>query len=311
MARLTSISLLLFLVFACQDNKQAAPLDTTTSGTITVACDESLKPIIEAEEAVFEAQYPNAKINLVYLSEFDAIQYMLSDSARMAIVTRELTTEETEQLKSQNISRTRVFKLGYDAIAFILNPANKDTSFTREQIKNIISGKVSQWKGINPNSNLGEIRVVFDHPRSGATRMLEDSVLNGSKLGKNCFALNSNPEVIKYVEENKGAIGIIGVSWISDIDDNQTKYFLDKVKVAEIEPSLLRVAGITNKPIQGNIALKQYPYWRQVKVVSRELRTGLGTGFASFMESEPGQLIFLKGGLVPYRSNIRTVNITE
>jgi phosphate transport system substrate-binding protein len=71
----------------------------------------------------------------------------------------------------------------------------------------------------------------------------------------------------------------------------------------------MRVAGINNKPMQGNIALKQYPYWRQIKVASREMRTGLGTGFAGFMESEPGQKIILKGGLVPFRSSIRTINL--
>jgi phosphate transport system substrate-binding protein len=61
--------------------------------------------------------------------------------------------------------------------------------------------------------------------------------------------------------------------------------------------------------MQGNIELKQYPYWRQIKVASREMRTGLGTGFAGFMESEPGQKIILKGGLVPFRSSIRTINL--
>jgi phosphate transport system substrate-binding protein len=39
------------------------------------------------------------------------------------------------------------------------------------------------------------------------------------------------------------------------------------------------------------------------------MRSGLGTGFASFMESEPGQKIILKGGLVPQRSSIRTINL--
>jgi phosphate transport system substrate-binding protein len=138
---------------------------------------------------------------------------------------------------------------------------------------------------------------------------LEDSVLRGEPIGKNCFALQDNPAVLDFVQKNKNAIGIIGVSWISDLDDNQAKFFLQNIKVAEVEPILMRVAGITNKPIQGNIALKQYPYWRNIKVVSREMRSGLGTGFASFMESEPGQKVILKGGLVPQRSSIRTVQL--
>jgi len=310
MARYSIISLL-FLLSACADSNVKAPLDQPTSGEITISCDESLKPIVEAEIAVFQMQHPNAKVNAIYTSEFDAIQLMLKDSARLAIVTRELNTQELEVLKSQNISKARVFKIGYDAIAFILNTQNKDTSFSLAQVKSLLNGELKNWKQLSPASKLGDINIVFDHAKSGAIRLLEDSVLFGSKMGNNCFALNTNPEVIKYVQDNPNAIGIIGVSWISDLDDSQAKFFLDNIKVAEVQPVLVRVSGITNKPIQGNIALKQYPYWRPIKVLSRELRTGLGTGFASFLESEPGQKIILKGGLVPHRSSIRTVNITN
>ncbi len=310
MARYTII-ILVFLLTACAGNNTQAPADSPTSGEITISCDESLKPIMEAELAVFHVQHPKAKVNAIYTSEFDAIQLMLNDSVRMAVVTRELTNQELEVLKAQNISRARVFKIGYDAIAFILNPKNTDTSFSLAQIKGLLNGQINQWQQISPKNKLGAIKVVFDHAKSGAIRMLEDSVLLGSKLGSNCFALNSNPEVIKYVQDNPNAIGIIGVSWISDLDDAQSKFFLDNLKVAEVQPILLRVSGITNKPIQGNIALKQYPYWRPIRVLSRELRTGLGTGFASFLESEPGQKIILKGGLVPHRSSIRTINITQ
>lgn len=299
------------LAFVSCSNPSSSSRDTDTpsSGEITVACDESLKPIMEAEEMVFEELYPNAKITMRYMSEYDAIQAMIHDSARMAIVTRELLPAETEVLNEQHISKANYHKLGYDAVAFIMNPANKDTSFSLKQIHSLLSGEYTDWKQLNANSTLGKINIVFDSPSSGAIRLLKDSVLKGSDLGKNCFALKSNPEVIEYVQKNKNAIGIIGVSWISDTDDIQAKGFLETVKVAEVEPILMRLAGITNKPIQGNIALKQYPYWRQIKVASREMRAGLGTGFASFMESEPGQKIILKGGLVPFRSSIRTINI--
>jgi len=303
------ILVLFFGFYACSDAPKNENLDTTTSGEITVTCDESLKPIIEAEQMVFEQLHPNAKINMVYLSEFDAIQWMLKDSARLAIVTRELNESELEVLKSQKISRARYHKIGYDAIAFILHPENTDTSFSLAQIKGLLNGQITDWKQVSPSAKLGKIQVVFDHPKSGSIRYLEDSVLRGEPIGKNCFALQDNPAVLDFVQKNKNAIGIIGVSWISDLDDNQAKFFLQNIKVAEVEPILMRVAGITNKPIQGNIALKQYPYWRNIKVVSREMRSGLGTGFASFMESEPGQKVILKGGLVPQRSSIRTVQL--
>ncbi len=307
-SKITLYVLMAVCFFACtSQSTKDKDEDTTTHGQITLSCDESLRPIIEAEESVFEGLYPKANINIIYCSEQEAVRLMLADSARMAIITRQLTDDETAVLKEQHLSHARYFTVGYDAVAFILNPANPDTSFKRAHVKQLLNGEISTWDQLNKNNHLGNIQLVFDNPSSGAVRFLQDSVLGGNKLGKTSFALKSNPEVIKYVEEHKNALGIIGVSWISDKDDSVVRYFLDNIKVAEIEPVSVRVAGITNKPIQGNIALRQYPYWRRMIVASRELREGLGTGFASFMESEPGQKIILKGGLVPYRSSIRTI----
>ncbi|MDZ4668077.1 MAG: substrate-binding domain-containing protein [bacterium] len=308
--RICGFILLVSLLSGCANNSGSqAPKDTVSTGEITVACDESLKPIMEAEKMVFEGLYTNAKINMLFMSEFEAVQYLLKDSARLAIITRELKPDELAVLKEQKISKARYHKIGYDAIAFIMHATNKDTSLSLNQVKGLMSGELHNWNQINPNNNFGEIQIVFDNPTSGAIRLLQDSVLKGLPLGKNCFALKGNEAVLEYVEKNKNAIGIIGVSWISDTDDLNARQFLDNIKVAEVEPILMRVAGINNKPMQGNIALKQYPYYRLIKVVSREMREGLGTGFASFMESEPGQKIILKGGLVPYRSSIRTINL--
>lgn len=296
------------IVLACNNNT-SQKVDTPTTGEITVACDESLMPVIDAEHAVFENQYPHAKVNMIYTSEQEAINLMLQDSARMAIVTRSLYPNEIEILKSQKISKPRYIHLANDGIAFILNPANIDTSFTVDQLKSILLGSTQSWKQLNTKNTLGNIQVVFDNPSSGAIRYLKDSLLNGKELGKNCFAVSNNSAVIDYIKLNKNAIGIIGVSWISDDDDSQVQQFLKDVKVAEVKPLIIKLNSVSNKPMQGNIAVKQYPFWREVTVVSREARSGLGTGFASFMAGDSGQRIFLKAGLVPTKAPVRIIQL--
>jgi phosphate transport system substrate-binding protein len=58
------LALSVILITSCNQTDHAAKKDTSTSGRITIAADESLKPIIEAEEEMFEALYPNAQINI-------------------------------------------------------------------------------------------------------------------------------------------------------------------------------------------------------------------------------------------------------
>lgn len=309
MKNIFSALILLVGFNSCSSDSNNKLTDTTTSGEINISCDESLKPLIDAEEAVFEELYPNATLNIIYTNEQEAINLVLKDSARLAIVTRKMTSEEEGILKEQKIARSRVNKIAYDAIGFILHTENKDTIFTVDQIAGILSGKINDWSQINPKNKQGAIQVVFDNPSSGAIRMLKDSLHLGKDLGKNCFAVKSNPEVISHVEKNKNSIGIIGVSWISDPDDTLVRYFMKKVNVAEIQPKKITIESITWKPIQGNIHLRQYPFWREVFTVSREARTGLGTGFASFMAGDQGQRIILKAGLVPSRAAIRTIEL--
>ena len=309
MKNILCIYILLFALTSCNNESNNKTTDTTTSGEINISCDESLKPIIEAEEAVFEELYPNAELNIIYTNEQNAINLVLQDSARAAIITRKMSNEEEAILKEQKIARSRAIKIAYDAVGFILHPENKDTIFTVEQIAGILSGKINDWSQINPKNKQGAIQVVFDNPASGAIRMLKDSLHLGKDLGENCFAVKSNPEVVSHVEKNKNSIGIIGVSWISDPDDSLVRYFMKKIQVAEIKPKKITIESITWKPIQGNIHLRQYPFWREVFVVSREARTGLGTGFASFLSGDQGQRIILKAGLVPSKAAIRTIEL--
>lgn len=302
---------ILLIITACGGDKSGSNTDTATSGSITVAADESLKPIVEAEKQVFESIYPNAHLHIVYTNEYDAVKMVMDDSARIAIVTREMLPAEKAALDAVKIT-PRYSPFAYDAIAVILNKENKDTIFTLDQLTNLLNGSVDNWKKINPSSSLGNIQVVFDNPKSGAVRHLTDSLLKGGKLGSHCFAVNNNPAVIEYVEQNKNAVGIIGVNWISDQDDSLMRGFMNKIHVAELVPvNPEKAEARTMKPWQAYISLKQYPLWRKVHILSREARVGLGTGFASFIASDRGQRIVLKSGLVPATAPIRIVEINN
>jgi phosphate transport system substrate-binding protein len=305
------ISATLLLGISCSDSNKGPKLDTATSGTITVAADESLRPIIEAEIEVFESIYQDAHLNVVYTNEHDAMQMLVNDSARIAITTRDLLPEEKAVLDKAIIT-PRYAPFCKDGIAIIMNKAVTDTILTMEQVKALLDGTYSTWKDLNKTNSPSPIQVVFDSPKSGAVRHLKDSVLKGKELAKHCFAVENNQAVIDYVEKNKNAIGLIGVSWISDRDDSASTNFVNRVNICNLVPLNPETAEASNmKPYQAYIALKQYPLWRTVKIVLREPRVGLGTGFASFVASDQGQRIVLKSGLVPATAPIRLIELKQ
>jgi phosphate transport system substrate-binding protein len=305
--------LVMMLVTGCRNkDKKGNYLDSPTFGEISISVDESLYQVIEAEIPTFQALYPGTKINAHYLPENFAIEELMNDSARLAILTRTLTEEELKYFEQENLKITNV-QVASDAIALIVNRNNPDTLITYDQLKGIMSGQVQNWNQLNGKSTLSGIKVVFDNSNSSTVRFMKDSVAQVAQLPSYCFAVDSNPKVIDYVSTHEEAIGLIGVGWISDTDDSLTRSFLDKVKVVSISnPQSKNKERVEfYQPFQAEIKLKQYPLYRDVYVVSRENRNGLGNGFTSFIASERGQRIIQKAGLLPFTMPTRIIQLGD
>lgn len=295
--------LLVLLVAGCRDrDKQGRILDTPTSGAIKISADESLRPLIEAELGTFEALYRKADIEPFYLPEAEAIDALMTDSVRLAVVTRKFTQEEKDYFKNLKITPTEL-DVALSAVALIVHRDNPDTLINMDQLRSLLQGKIDQWSELGSNNKAG-IEIVFDNPNSGLIRHLKDSVAHVEKLPPNTFAVENNEAVVDHVSKNRNALGLIGLEWISDKDDSTSNSFLERIKV-------MSVAGDSAhfKPYQAYLALKYYPLARKITILSREARWGLGGGFMAFFASERGQRIVLKAGLVPVTMPLRVVEI--
>ena len=293
----------LLVITGCKDrDKDGKILDTPTSGFIKIAIDESLRPLIDAEVSTFEALYQRAHIEPYYHPEAEAINALMKDSVRLAVVTRKFTADEKAYFKQIKITPTEL-DVALSAIALIVHRDNTDTLINMDQLKAIFQGKINLWSQLGSKNKTG-IKIVFDNPNSGLIRHLKDSIVHVDKLPPNTFAVETNGAVIDYVSENKNAMGLIGLEWISDKDDSLSNSFLKRVRV-------MSVAGDSThfKPYQAYLALKYYPLARRITILSREARTGLGNGFMAFVASERGQRIVLKAGLVPVTMPLRVVEI--
>lgn len=305
MRELSALTLLMILLAGCVSrDKHGNVLDTPTSGSITITADESLKPLLDAEIFAFEAIYPNASITAVYTSEDEAIDALLADSARMAIVTRNLSGQEERNLLDQTLVPQHL-TVATGGVALIINPQNPDSLISLDQIKKILTGH-SRSQNQSDTILSVPLEVVFDQPNSGIIRFFKDSLVDVDQLPSYCFALKNSAEVIAYVSKKTQAMGLIDVNWISDSDDSVVRGFLNSIKVVGVS----RGFGYY-KPFQAHIAQRKYPLLRDVIMISREARTGLANGFMAFVASEKGQRIVLKSGLVPAIMPIRIVEINH
>lgn len=305
---LTLAALALWSVSSCNSKKVES---TQTSGIATIACDATFENILSQEIDVFEYIYPTASIMPYYVDERAAIDSIMNFSTKMAITTRALTDKEVEYLKSQN-KNVRQSQIAVDAIALIVNPANPTEILSKGEIAEMLSGKVTDWSKVTPGIE-GDIKVVFDHQGSSTARYMRDSILNGEQFAPNVFAQKTPAAVFDAVAADKRAIGVIGVSWITDdmrsreltreemtarVQDNDSTNveFNSKIKVLKVR----RDDEVTAyKPYQYYIFNGEYPLYRQVYMISTAAGGTLTHGFYSFVTGYEGQKIMLLTGILP------------
>lgn len=276
------------------DSKPAEQRETSSKGNIKISIDDSYKPVMAQELHVFDSSYPEGHIAAAYKTEKECFEDLFKDSARLIVVSRDLTPEEKKAYDNRDI-KIKSLGIAMDAIAVIVNPASPDSFMTLGQLKQILMGKFAR-----------PYNVVFDNAQSGTVRYIMDSLIPGQKLPSNLYALHSNDSVIAYVAKNEHAMGFIGVSNV--YDENSTDpagAFLKNIKVASLNNE--NDTAITNfyQPYQAWIAQKKYPLHRTMYFITRDTWNGLGAGFANFLSNQAGQLIFLKARLVPLRVPLR------
>ncbi len=285
--------------------------NTPTSGEVSISVDESFQPIIESQVHTFESIYKNAQLGATYKSEGAVVQDLLNDSTRIAILSRELTPQEKAVFDKRKVI-PRVTKIAIDAVALIVNNSNPDSLLTLDQVKEIFNGKAKSWKDLNSKSDLEDITIVFQNNNSSTSRYVMDSLVADHKLPQNTFASNSHISLIDYVSENKNALGVIGVNWISDLDDTTAVGFQKQIRVIGISTEANPITTESYyQPYQAYIAQGVYPLRRYLYIINTEGRAGLGTGFASFVAGDNGQRIFLKSGLVPSTMPVRVIGLKK
>ena len=283
---------------------------TATSGVRQISADESFRDIVQQEIDVFESIYVQAGIMPIYASEVDAINLLLKDSVRLAVASRQLTEAEKEGLAQKKLFPKEI-KIATDGIALIVNKQNADSMISIPDLREILTGRITRWNQLNPGSKLGDLQLVFDNQNSSTVRFAIDSICRGDSLAGNLSAQHDNAAVIDYVSKTPGAIGVIGVTWVGNKSDSTRMTFSELVTVMSVSRETKATRENSYKPFQAYIALGQYPLVRNMYVLLTDPRSGLASGFATFMASDRGQRIILRSGIVPATQNVRIVNVRE
>lgn len=288
---LLATSLLCTICFSCNRNtdRQGAK-EARTSGTTTILVDETYGNVLDRQIEVFQSDYPETNVQTIVGNENKIISQFTSGKVKMIALSRRLKPAE-ENFYKRRKSAIYVDRFAIDGLALITNKASADSTITVEEALAIMKGE----------STTG-LKLVFDNAYSSTLRYFIDTA-NITALPKvGVYTLETTNDVIKYVSENKGYVGVVGYSWLLRQEDSK------QANLAGV-----KVLGVANKtgvykPTQANLINGKYPFLRNIYILNAEGTNGLGTGFANWLSSPRGQLIVLKSGLGPHKEAPREFN---
>ena len=301
-------------------------------GSGTIFCDDGFKNILDEEIDVFEFSYPGSSIIPFYVSEQEAIDTLLSDGSDAIIVTRELTKDQREYMKTKFKKIFRTHCIAVDAVALIANKDNNVTTLSMQEIGDILNGKITKWSQLAGNDT-ATIKLVFDNAGSSTVSYMREKFLpEGRKMSDNpnAYAQKNNASVFDIVKKDRDALGIISVSWLGDdlsaarkvpVDKRYEDYKNENDTVATnltTEVSIIKVSNPTQdndfnpvayKPYQVYINSGEYPLFRKVYMITTAPKSSVVNSFYMFVTGFAGQKIISKTGILPYHMNARVVEL--
>ncbi|MFN5889429.1 MAG: substrate-binding domain-containing protein [Bacteroidota bacterium] len=313
---LYALGLVSVLISSCLDmNHRGAGNDIPTKGEVTMHFDRSDSFVIEQLIHQFELEYPQAKINPVYLSHQELLELLNKGEIKGVFLHRSFTNDDKTVLGKKNI-KVRSVMVFKSSSAFISNK-QLDITPSKQQIIDWLAGE---------NTIAAQSLALYG--KGG--RFLEsiDSLLKlqGKVLKRKIRSCNSPLVVINQVKTDPQVLGVLGLNWLSDDGDSLSLALRKQVNVIAFAPeSSIRVknppkpatseassgiAAFTDVyPFQSQIADKSYPFIEPVWGYDVQGYSGLVSGFLSFVCSHPGQVLIKKSGLYPALPPHRTIEL--
>ena len=261
--------LTLTLTMAAAGIAGAAGNEVTIKGSTTVL------PVAQVTAEVFMDRNPDVNISVQGGGSGVGIASLLDGTTDIADSSRKIKDKEISRAKELGIAPHEIV-IAMDGIAVIVHPSNIISYLTREQIKAIYTGKVSNWAQIGGEDR--KIVVVSRDTSSGTFEAFENLALDKEKVRPDALTTASNQAVVMTVASAPNAIGYAGLGYLSK----------------KVKP--LRVDG--TECTKETIISGSYPLSRPLFMYTNAEPEGKTKQFIDFILSEEGQKLVEEEGFV-------------
>ncbi len=254
-------------------------IDYTASGTITAAGSTALQPLVEAAAEAFMNKDPNAHINVQAGGSGQGLALISQGSVQIGdsdlFASDKLTTAQ-----SANLVDHQVCVVGF---ATVVNPAVTVNNLTKQQLQQIFTGKITNWKDVG---GADQKITIINRPLSSGTRAtFKKYALDGMEEAQGiALTQDSSGAVATEIASTPGSISYLAMSYLNSNSS---------IKALQLDGVAASVANITSG---------QYPIWSYEHMYTNGTPQGLASSFINYMMSANVAPLITQLGYIPTSS---------
>ena len=201
---------------AAAETTEAAKL----SGTVALAGSTSMQKLCEAMIESFEESYPDITVTAEYTGSGAGLESLVGGKTDIGNASRALKDGEKDSGAVENI-------VAIDGIAVITHTSNTVSNLTSQQLTDIYTGKITNWKDLGGTD---EAIVVLGREAGSGTRGAFEELLDVADQCAYAQELDSTGGVLAKVASTPGSIGYVS---LDVVDDTVKALSLDGVEPTE------------------------------------------------------------------------------
>ena len=170
-------------------------------------------PIVDAFVGAFNETMPDLKFSVKKTGSGDGAAALIDGHCEIAAMSRFMKPDEYR--KAVAAGKMPVpFTICMDSVCLIVHPSNPVRNLTKEQVMKIYTGAITNWREVG-GPNLAIVAISRD-TSSGTYEVFHQLALDSEKLGSKIEYANSNPQIFTRVSTTQGAIGYVGLGFVTN-----------------------------------------------------------------------------------------------
>jgi phosphate transport system substrate-binding protein len=241
-------------------------------------------PLVQKEAEKYMKEHKNYAISVVGGGSGVGLSALIEGTTDIAMASRSMKMSEKTKMQ-ESAKAYKEVTIAWDGIAVVVNPGNKVSQLTREQLEGIFTGKFKNWKEVGGDDL--QIVVYSRESSSGTFEFFKEHVMLNKNYTASALMMPATGAIIQSVSQTKGAIGYVGLAYVEkEVKALKVSYNKGKTYVApSMETAMNKTYPITRRL-----------YFYYTSKVESKIKP-----FVDFMISAEGQAIVKQVGYVPLK----------